>query len=147
MLAKDIKVAILPPKDQILNVSLICLMQFILSLFSYLYPPCSFFLQVLVRISSVGLQLSIREGFEIKVTEMIMKGLPVIIYRTGGLVLQVVDGETGFIIEPGRSDLVGQKLYELMTNESLLARMKVSRPLLIPFFFSTESLFSCCVLL
>jgi glycosyltransferase involved in cell wall biosynthesis len=68
-LRHDIKTAYLPPKDQILN--------------------------SLARMSRVGLQLSIREGFEVKVTELLLKGVPVVIYDTGGMPLQVQHGVNG----------------------------------------------------
>jgi glycosyltransferase involved in cell wall biosynthesis len=59
--ADDVKVARLPHRDQILN--------------------------TLLRKSAVALQLSIKEGFEVKVTEALMKGKPVIAYKVGGIPL------------------------------------------------------------
>ena len=57
-----VKVAIVPFRDQLLN--------------------------VLISRSFASLQLSHREGYEVKVTEALMKEKPVIIYDSGGLPLQ-----------------------------------------------------------
>lgn len=55
----------------------------------------------LLRQARVAWQLSIREGFEVKVTEALLKGTPVIATKAGGIPLQVRDGETGFLVEIG----------------------------------------------
>ncbi len=51
------------------------------------------------RSLSVALQMSIREGFGLSVTEALWKEVPVIARRAGGIPLQVIDGFTGFLIE------------------------------------------------
>jgi glycosyltransferase involved in cell wall biosynthesis len=96
--ADDIKVVLLPHRDQILN--------------------------TLLRQSAVVLQLSIKEGFEIKVTEALMKGKPMIAYRVGGIPLQIEDGIDGYLVEEvGDTTRVAQHLYNLLTDQSLYARM------------------------
>ena len=45
-----------------------------------------------------ALQLSIREGFGLSVTEALWKGVPVVATRVGGIPLQVIDGVTGFLV-------------------------------------------------
>jgi len=99
-LAHDIKIAYLPPKDQILN--------------------------VLIRLSDVGLQLSIREGWEIKVTELLAKGLPVVVYKTGVIPLQVEHNVTGFIVEAGDTMGAMMFVYQLFTDRQLHNRMKIA---------------------
>ena len=54
-----------------------------------------------MRKATVAWQLSLREGFEVKVTEAIMKGVPIVATKAGGIPLQVRDGETGFLVEVG----------------------------------------------
>jgi alpha,alpha-trehalose phosphorylase (configuration-retaining) len=90
--ANDIKVARLPHSDQLLN--------------------------ALLRKSKIALQLSIKEGFEFKVTESLAKGKPVIAYRTGGIPLQIEDGKTGYLVD--RFDVAGvaKHLYTLLTNDA-----------------------------
>lgn len=50
------------------------------------------------RSFSVALQLSIREGFGLAVTEALWKGVPVVATNVGGIPLQVIDGVTGFLV-------------------------------------------------
>lgn len=95
--ADDVKVVRLPHRDQILN--------------------------TLLRKSEVVLQLSIKEGFEVKVTEALMKGKPVIAYNTGGIPLQIQDGVTGYLVEVGNTMQVAQHLYDLLTDKSKYERM------------------------
>jgi glycosyltransferase involved in cell wall biosynthesis len=89
--ADDIKVARLPHCDQILN--------------------------TLLRKSTIALQLSIKEGFEIKVTEALLKGKPVIAYQVGGIPLQMQDGVTGYLVDVGNTTLVALHLYNLLTDQ------------------------------
>lgn len=94
---KDVKVARLPHIDQLLN--------------------------TLLRKSKMALQLSTKEGFEIKVTEALMKGKPVIAYRTGGIPLQIKDGVNGFLVKPGNTDQVAKHIFDLLTDEKLYNQM------------------------
>ncbi|MFL5693760.1 MAG: glycosyltransferase [Ktedonobacteraceae bacterium] len=96
-LADDVKVVRLPHRDQMLN--------------------------ALLRGSRIALQLSVKEGFEVKVTEALMKGKPVIAYNAGGLPLQIQDGVTGYLVERGDTTLVAQHLYNLLTDEGAYQRM------------------------
>lgn len=50
-------------------------------------------LNIVLRGALCALQLSHREGFEVKVTEAIAKGVPVVAYRTGGIPFQVISEE------------------------------------------------------
>ena len=52
----------------------------------------------LQRRADIVIQKSIREGFGLTVTEALWKGKPVIGGETGGIVLQVVNGHTGFLV-------------------------------------------------
>ena len=49
--------------------------------------------------SQVVLQKSIREGFGLTVTEALWKGRPVVAGRVGGIVEQITDGETGWLVD------------------------------------------------
>ncbi len=61
------------------------------------------------RASSVILQKSIREGFGLSVAEALWKGVPVVGSNVGGIPLQIINNETGFLIdnfeEAGRKTL------------------------------------------
>jgi trehalose synthase len=49
--------------------------------------------------SAAVLQKSIREGFGLTVTEALWKGRPTVAGRVGGIVDQIQDGETGYLVE------------------------------------------------
>ncbi|HEX68767.1 MAG TPA: glycosyltransferase, partial [Candidatus Bathyarchaeota archaeon] len=50
------------------------------------------------RASDVALQMSIREGFGLSVTEALWKRVPVVARKVGGIPLQVINGTTGFLV-------------------------------------------------
>jgi glycosyltransferase involved in cell wall biosynthesis len=93
----DVKVGRLPHVDQLLN--------------------------VLAQEAQVVLQLSHREGYEIKVTEALRKGKPVIAYAAGGIPQQIKDGENGFVVPVGDTAAVADHLYNLLTDQELYDRM------------------------
>jgi trehalose synthase len=49
--------------------------------------------------SQVVLQKSIKEGFGLTVTEALWKSRPTVAGRVGGIVAQIVDGETGWLVD------------------------------------------------
>lgn len=73
--------------------------------------------------AEIALQLSHREGFEVKVTEALHKGCPVIAYKAGGIPLQIRDGKDGYLVPVGEIDTVVDHLYDLLTDS---AREKMS---------------------
>lgn len=95
--ADDISVMRLPANDQLLN--------------------------TLIANAHVVLQLSTREGFEVKVSEALHAGRPVIATLAGGIPIQVKDKENGFLVEPGDYKAVAQHLVELFTDADLWNRM------------------------
>ena len=50
--------------------------------------------------SSVVLQKSIREGFGLTVTEALWKGKPVVASNVGGIPRQIIDNQTGYLVDP-----------------------------------------------
>jgi len=95
--AKDIVVMRIPPSDQLLN--------------------------ALLANARIALQLSTREGFEVKVSEAVHEGLPIIASQTGGIPLQIVDGKSGYLTAPGDNDAVAKHLFELYTDPELWTRI------------------------
>lgn len=82
-------------------------------------PPSDQLLNALLANSKIALQLSTREGFEVKVSEALHAGKPVIASRTGGIPLQVQHGKSGYLCEVGDNDRVAGHLYDLYTDEKL----------------------------
>jgi glycosyltransferase involved in cell wall biosynthesis len=96
-LVKDISVMRLEPNDQLLN--------------------------TLIANAHVVLQMSTREGFEVKVSEALHAGRPVIVSNVGGIPLQVKDKVNGFLVTPGDWKTVAGHLMDLFTDDELHKRM------------------------
>lgn len=86
-------------------------------------PPSDQMLNTLLSKAHIALQLSTREGFEIKVSEALHKGIPVVATLAGGIPLQVQNNRNGFLVEVGDTDAVANHLYDLWTDEELYNRM------------------------
>ena len=80
-------------------------------------------LNSLLSAAHIVLQLSTREGFEVKVSEAIHKGIPVIATRAGGIPLQVQDKKNGFLVKPGDWKAVAEHMYELWTDDELYRKI------------------------
>ncbi|KAI1382871.1 glycosyltransferase family 4 protein [Hypoxylon trugodes] len=80
-------------------------------------------LNTLIAKAHVVLQLSTREGFEVKVSEALHAGRPVIATLAGGIPIQVKDRENGFLVEPDDYKAVAEHLVELFTDQDLWNRM------------------------
>lgn len=85
--------------------------------------PCDQLLNCLMSNAHVVLQLSTYEGFEVKVSEALHAGRPVIASFAGGIPLQVKDKIDGFLVQPGDWRAVAGHLMELFTNTKLHERM------------------------
>ncbi|CAG8386994.1 unnamed protein product [Penicillium salamii] len=87
-----------------------------------LRPPDQILNAILSK-ATIALQLSSREGFEIKVSEAIHKGKPIIATRAGGIPLQIEDGKNGFLVDVGDTDAVAGHLFDLWVDDGLYERM------------------------
>jgi len=86
-------------------------------------PASDQLLNMILRGAYVALQLSHREGFEVKVTEALHKGVPVVAYRAGGIPLQIKSDEDGFLVPIGDYQAVADTLYRLFKEPELHAKM------------------------
>ncbi len=73
----------------------------------------------LQRSSAVVIQNSTREGFGLTVTEALWKGKPVVATNVGGIPLQIVDGESGFLVEPENSEQLAQRTLEILQHPEM----------------------------
>ncbi|KAI9673064.1 MAG: hypothetical protein M1829_004378 [Trizodia sp. TS-e1964] len=85
--------------------------------------PSDQMLNALLSASRVVLQLSTREGFEIKVSEALRKGKPVVATKAGGIPLQIEHGKNGFLVDIGDTKQASRHLYELWTDGELYQNM------------------------
>lgn len=85
--------------------------------------PVDQVLNALLSKATVALQLSRFEGFEVKVSEAIHKGKPIIATRAGGIPLQIKNGKNGFLVNVGDTDAVAQHLFNLWTDNEMYKRM------------------------
>ncbi len=66
------------------------------------------------------------EGFGISFIEAAVCGTPSIGSRSGGIPDAIVDGETGFLVEPGDIDGLAERIVALLSNEKLLDQMSLA---------------------
>lgn len=78
--------------------------------------PIDQILNALMSNARVALQLSSREGFEVKVSEAIHKGIPIIATKAGGIPLQVEHDKSGFLVDVDDADAVAKYLHLLFTD-------------------------------
>ncbi len=91
------------------------------------------------RAADVVIQKSTREGFGLTVSEALWKETPVIGGRAGGIKLQVLDGETGFLVDD--SEECGEKLSYLLSHPAERERMgKAGKEHVRRNFLSTNNL-------
>jgi trehalose synthase len=92
----------------------------------------------LQRRAAAVLQLSLREGFGLTVSEALWKGTPVIASRVGGIPMQIVDGVTGTLIDPSDYDTAAERIVDFMQHPArkeevgAAGREHVRRHFLIP---------------
>ncbi len=91
----------------------------------------------LQSVSKVVFQKSLKEGFALTVSEAMWKGTPVIGTRAGGIPLQIIDGQTGYLIDndeeavkatlkllknPHLRNKIGQQAKKHVANNFLITR-------------------------
>lgn len=79
-------------------------------------------LNFLMTKSLVVLQLSINEGFEVKVTEALLHQKPVVVSNCGGIPLQTFDGLSGFICS-NRLQMIEKVIYIITNYEMMLVNI------------------------
>ncbi len=78
----------------------------------------------LQRHSSVVAQKSLAEGFGLTVTEAMFKGVPVVASNVGGIRDQIIDGESGLLVEsPHDLAEFGASLNRVLDDPTLAARL------------------------
>jgi len=71
--------------------------------------------------AEVCMQKSIREGFGLTVTEALWKGRPTIGGDVGGIPLQIVDGESGFLVSS--PEQAAERSLQILRDEELAVKL------------------------
>jgi glycosyltransferase involved in cell wall biosynthesis len=71
----------------------------------------------------VSVLTSLSEGLSITILESMQHRLPVVATRVGGNAEVVVDGQTGFLVEPRNPQAVAERVSQLLTDGPLRRRM------------------------
>lgn len=82
-----------------------------------------FVVNALQRESAVIIQKSTREGFGLTVSEALYKSTPVVASKVGGIPLQIVHGENGFLHDPYDYDGFAKSIVKLLKDENLRRQM------------------------
>ena len=76
-----------------------------------------------VEVTCYGRTIAVSELLGLTAIEAMASGTPVVASRIGGLAEVVVDGETGFLVEPGDTAELGGRLEELLADPERARRM------------------------
>jgi glycosyltransferase involved in cell wall biosynthesis len=85
----------------------------------HLYRTAKVFVLPSVHLTCYGKWVAIPELLGLSLLEAMASGTPVVCSRVGGLPEVVVDGETGFVVEPGDIGAMHDRLAELLSNARL----------------------------
>jgi trehalose synthase len=77
----------------------------------------------LMRVASLFVHVSTREGFGLVASEALWQGTPVIGSRVGGIVRQVLDNETGFLVEALDEEAIARRMAELLADPKRAAAL------------------------
>ena len=77
-------------------------------------------INALQRLATVVLQKSVREGFGLTVSEALWKRRPVVAGEAGGIVLQVIHGHTGFLVNSPEGAAL--RIRQLLAQPEIAAR-------------------------
>jgi trehalose synthase len=91
------------------------------------------------RAANVVVQKSIREGFGLVVSEAMWKGKPVIGSDVGGIRLQIIDGETGYLVDD--VDGCAKRIVDVLSDhEEAIEMGRVARAFVKERFLSTRDI-------
>jgi trehalose synthase len=76
--------------------------------------------------SAVTMQKSTKEGFGLTVTEALWKTRPVVASRVGGIVAQIQDGETGWLVDPHEPSATANACLDIL-GDPAAARQRALR--------------------
>jgi glycosyltransferase involved in cell wall biosynthesis len=67
---------------------------------------------------------SLDEGISMTLLEAMREGVPVIASSVGGNVEVIEENRSGFLVPPGKPDIIAEKLLHLMVNKAMAESMR-----------------------
>ncbi len=77
----------------------------------------------LQRAATVIMQLSLKEGFGLTVSEALWKGTPVVATNVGGIPLQIEDGKTGYLVAPQDYEAMSARVLDILNDPNLRTQL------------------------
>jgi trehalose synthase len=74
------------------------------------------YIGALMKVAKIFVHVSTKEGFGLVVTEALWQGTPVIGSNVGGIRLQVINGKTGYLVNPNNIHGIVTFMKHLLTN-------------------------------
>ncbi|MBN2275575.1 MAG: glycosyltransferase [Bacteroidales bacterium] len=74
------------------------------------------YIGALMKVAKIFVHISTKEGFGLVVTEALWQGTPVIGSSVGGIRLQVINGKTGYLVNPNNINSIVTFMKHLLTN-------------------------------
>ncbi len=99
-------------------------------------------IQDYLKCFEIGVNASLTEGFSNSVLEYMAAGLPVVATRVGGNSEQVVDGQTGFLVESENAQQLADKINLLLENAPLRKELGLAGRKRIENLFSKQKFLS-----
>jgi trehalose synthase len=72
----------------------------------------------LMTLADCFVHIPTKEGFGLVVTEAMWHNTPVVGSKVGGVKMQIVNGETGYLIEPYQTDMIAKRMKSLLEDKN-----------------------------
>ncbi len=79
----------------------------------------------LMKLAEVFIHVSTKDGFGLVVTEAMWQGTPVIGSKVGGIQLQVINGRTGYLVEPHEEDKIATYIKHFLEDPDIRTKMGI----------------------
>jgi trehalose synthase len=77
----------------------------------------------LQRRAAIVVQKSLAEGFGLTVAEAMWKDRPIVASRVGGIQDQLIDGESGLLVDPANLAQYGRAVVDILSDRALATRL------------------------
>ena len=88
--------------------------------------------------TDISVLTSTREGFSIVVMESMAKSIPFVATDVGGNSEQIINSETGFLVDVGDSQAIAEKINTLLADKEIYRSMSAASFSRVNNFFSVK---------